>query len=106
MTHYGVLISNKRTGELLAVLELDPSGMLVTSSLTKRVHPFSLGKIAGRLLDQPIYKKYADMLARGKVLSPKLMKIETQCIADLINGKAMTLGGVPISARSAQAECG
>jgi hypothetical protein len=106
MTKYGVLISNKVTGELLAVLELDPSGMLISSSFTTRIHPYSLGKIAGRLLDQPIYKKYADVLARDKVLSPKLMKTETLCIADLINGKAMTLGGVPISARSAQAECG
>jgi hypothetical protein len=104
MTHYGVLISNKRTGELLAVLELDPSGMLITSSFTTRIHPHSLGKIAGRLLDQPVYKKYADMLARDKVLSPKLMKIETQCIADLINGKAMTLGGVSVVASSAQCE--
>ena len=102
MTHYGVLISNKRTGELLAVLELDPSGMLITSSFTTRIHPHSLGKIAGRLLDQPVYKKYADMLARDKVLSPKLMKIETQCIADLINGKAMTLGGDSVVASSAQ----
>jgi len=106
MIKYGVLISNKVTGELLAVLELDPSGMLITSSFTTRIHPHSLGKIAGRLLDQPVYKKYAAVLARDKVLSPKLMKTETQCIADLINGKAMTLGGVPISARSAQAECG
>ena len=104
MTKYGVLISNEITGELLAVLELDPSGMLITSSFTKRVHPHSLGKIAGRLLDQPVYKKYVDMLARDKVLSPKLMKIETQCIADLINGKAMTLGGVSVVASSAQCE--
>ena len=104
MTKYGVLISNKVTGELLAVLELDPSGMLITSSFTTRIHPYALGKIVVRLLDQPIYKKYADMLARGKVLSPKLMKIETQCIADLINGQAMTLGGVSVVASSAQCE--
>ena len=104
MTHYGVLISNKRTGEPLAVLELDPSGMLITSSFSKGIHPYSLGKIAGRLLDQPIYKKYADVLARGKLLSTKLMKAETQCIADLINGKAMTLGGVSVVASSTQCE--
>ena len=105
MIKYGVLISNMVTGELLAVLELDPSGMLITSSFTNRIQPYSLGKIANRLLDQPIYKKYADLLARGKVLSPKLMKTETQCIADLINGKAMTLGGVSVVACSAQAQC-
>ena len=104
MTKYGVLISNKVTGELLAVLELDPSGMLVTSSLTKRVHPFSLGKIAGRLLDQPIYKKLTDVLARDEALSPKLMKTETQHLAEIINGKSRTLGGVRIVASSAQ--CG
>jgi hypothetical protein len=104
MTKYGVLISNEITGELLAVLELDPSGMLITSSFTTRIHPHSLGKIAGRLLDQPIYNKYADVLARDKVLSPELMKTETQCISDLINGKARTLGGVSIVASSARCE--
>jgi|GEM_PF-3931673 len=104
MTRYGVLISDKVTGELLAVLELDPTGMLTTSSFTKRIHPYSLGKTANRLLDQPIYKKYAAVLARDKVLSPKLMKTETQCIADLINGKAMAWGGVSVVASSAQCE--
>ena len=102
MTQYGVLISNKDTGEDLAVLVLDPSGMLVASSLTKMIHPYSVMKFMDRVLDQPVYRKHADVLARDNVLSPELLKIETQCIASLINANSRTLGGVSILAHSAQ----
>ena len=102
MSQYGVLISNKDTGEALAVLVLDPSGMLVASSLTKMIHPFSVMKFIDRVLDQPVYRKHAEVLARDKALSPELMKAETECIADLINGRTMTLGGDPIVAHSGQ----
>lgn len=102
MTQYGVLISNKDTGEDLAVLVLDPSGMLVASSLTKKIHPYSVMRFIDRVLDQPVYRKHADVLARDKVLSPQLMKAETECIADLISSQTITLGGIPIVAHSGQ----
>ena len=94
MIKYGVLISNLVTGELLAVLELDPSGMLITSSFTEKIPPISLPHFVKSFLDQPIYKNYADMLARDKALLPKLMRTETQLIAEIINEKSRTLGGV------------
>ena len=101
LTQYGVLISDKGTGEQLAVLELNPSGVLVAGSFTKSVHPYSLRKIVD-LIDQPIYKKYADVLVRDKALSPELMRFETQHLAELINNHSMTLCGVPILATSSQ----
>ena len=104
MIKYGVLISNLVTGELLAVLELDPSGMLITSSFTEKIPPISLPYFVKSYLDQPIYKKLTDVLARDEALSPKLMKTETQHLAEIINGKSRTLGGVRIVASSAQ--CG
>ena len=102
MTQYGVLISNRDTGEDLAVLVLDPSGMLVASSLTKKIHPYSVMKFIDRVLDQPVYRKHADVLARDKALSPELTKAETECIADLINDELITLGGIPVMAHSGQ----
>ncbi len=103
MTRYGILISDKETHEQLAVLELDPSGMLVSSSLTKKIHPYSLRSFVN-LIDQPIYKKYAEVLAREKVLPLELMMTETQLIADLINAQSMTLSGATIVASTAQCE--
>lgn len=102
MTHYGVLISNKRTGEQLAVLELDPSGMLITSSFTEKIPPISLPHFVDRFLDQPIYKKYVEVLTHDKVLSAELMENEIKYMVELINMKPMSLGGVRIVARSAQ----
>ena len=102
MTRYGVLISEKETSKSLGVIELDPSGMMITAAFEGGPNPHSMGKFADHLLDQPIYKKYADVLARDKVLSPDLMMTETQLIAGLINRQSMTLGGVPVVARSVQ----
>lgn len=102
MTQYGVLISNKDTGEDLAVLVLEPSGMLVASSLAKMIHPYSVMKFIDRVLDQPVYQKHADVLALDKELSLEMLKTETQCIADLINAQSRALGSVPIVAHSAK----
>jgi hypothetical protein len=85
------------------VFREDVTGMLVSSSLTKKIHPYSLRSFVN-LIDQPIYKKHADVLAREKVLSLELMMTETQLIADLINAQSMTLSGAKIVASTAQCE--
>ena len=74
------------------------------TSFTEKIPPISLPYFVKSYLDQPIYKKLTDVLARDEALSPKLMKTETQHLAEIINGKSRTLGGVRIVASSAQ--CG
>ena len=102
MTRYGVLIMRKDNAEPLGVLELDPSGMLITAAFEGGANPYALGKFANGLLDQPIYKKYAEVLAQAKALSPEVVVAETEHTANLINGQEMTLGGMPILARCSQ----
>ena len=74
--------------------------MVITAAFEGGINPHSLGKLVDRLLDQPIYKKYADVLSRDKVLSPELLVTVTEYLADLINNHSMTLSGVSIVARS------
>ena len=104
MIQCAVLISNQKTGDYLAVLVLEPSGMLVTSTFRGGIHPYALKPLIGALLDEPIYKKYADVLAQTKVLPLELMRFETGRLVDLINGRSMTLGGVLVSARAVERE--
>ena len=101
MTRYGVLISNKENSDQLAVLELEPTGMLITATFEGGLHPYALKPFVDRLVDQPIYEKYAEVLARDKVLSPELLEAEIGFLAELINEGSMTLGGFPIKARTA-----
>ena len=104
MTECAVLISSKETGARMAILVLNPSGMLVTSTFEGEIHPYALKPLVGALLDEPIYKKYADVLVREKVLPLELVRFETGRLADLINERSMTLGGVRISACTVERE--
>ena len=104
MIQCAVLILDQKTSEHLAVLELKPSGMLVTSTFRGGIHPYALKPLVDALLDEPIYKKYADVLERDRVLPLELMRFETDRLAGLINDRSLTLGGMLVSACAVERE--
>jgi hypothetical protein len=94
-----VLISSRENDEKLGIMEFDPTGMLVCSTIKAGLHPYAL-KTFLKLLDQPLYVKHADVISRDKVLSRELLITESQDLAARINEKSMTMGGGPIVAAS------
>jgi hypothetical protein len=102
MTRYAVLITQKENSEPLGVLELDPTGMVITAAFAGGIHPNSLKSVVDELLDQPLYAKYAELLSRVKVLPAEVLKAESDRLAGLVNERSLTLLGMPIGARSAE----
>jgi hypothetical protein len=101
MSKIGVFILNKETDERLGILEFDPTGVLVASVVKHGPHPFALKQFVS-LLDQPLYKKHADVISRDKALPRDLLITESQALAAQINGESRTLAGVQILAKSAE----
>lgn len=97
----GVLLKSKDGGEQVAVLELEPDGMLICSIIKPGLHVFAIRSVT-MLLDEkaplPIYKKYEDRKDEAGNLPREILLSEAYAYAKIINEAELKIDGIPVIA--------
>ncbi len=85
----GLLLKEEKSGKELGLIEFDPTGMLVTRGFAGEVHVIALNAVVHLLeengLQEPLYKKYEDVLKQQSSLSEELLQREAEHYAGVIN---------------------
>jgi hypothetical protein len=103
-----ILLTTVASQEQVAVIELDPSGMLVFRVIRKGLHVFAL-KPLERLLRQhvfpePLYVKHAQVLREQSRLPLAILEQEARACADVLNRleQPLSMAGQPVKAEVVQ----
>lgn len=107
----GLMLTEETGGKELGLIEFDPSGMLLLHGFQGGVHVNALKAVVSLLeknvLQEPLYKKYAEILKQQGSLSVDILLKEAESSAEVINNLVPVpqINGVnyrAISVRSSQ----
>jgi hypothetical protein len=85
----GLLLTEIGSGRDLGLIEFDSSGILILRAFKDGVHVNALHAVIRLLekngLDEPIYKKYGDILKEKQWLPVEILEKEAAFYADVLN---------------------
>ena len=102
-----ILLTDRANEDEIGVIEFHPNGHLLFRVLDKGLHVYALKSVEQILkengLEEPLYKKYAQMLETQKELSLETLEKEARFYAGILNNLTppLVIGGKSIEATTA-----